>query len=132
MSNAQPTFRIDDEHGQEIGVGYQTASAAREAAQRWADSMGRTAYWGEDREGGEMVAAEPAQAQRITVTIYRAGTEWCYAMWMGPVGDAEAFDSSDSLGIEDDCTEEEARDEAARQWPSAEIRRVADVNAETN
>lgn len=34
------------------------------------------------------------------VTVYRSGVEWCYAAWLAG-GD---YDSSDSIGIDDDAT----------------------------
>lgn len=54
------------------------------------------------------------------VNIYRNRNKWAYALWV----DGE-FDSSDSLDAE---TEAEARTEAVRLFPGADVRRVADTN----
>jgi hypothetical protein len=60
-------------------------------------------------------------ATKITrVTIYRDGSAWCYAAWVG-----REHDHNDTLP--DAATEADARRELAAMFPSAEIARVNDV-----
>jgi hypothetical protein len=61
--------------------------------------------------------------QPMIVNLYRAAGEWCYALF-----DGAAYDHSDTLGIEDDASEEEARAEIAEMFPDAAVRIVADVD----
>lgn len=53
------------------------------------------------------------------VNIYRDGQAWCYSAWI-----EREFDHSDTL--ESDC-EDLAREEVAKMFPSAQIRRIADA-----
>lgn len=57
------------------------------------------------------------------VNIYRSNGEWCYSAWKA---DGE-WDSSDPLGITDECTSCEAEREARVWFPGAEITKVPDI-----
>ena len=59
----------------------------------------------------------------ITINIYKAWSKWCYSAWT-----SYGFDHSDTLGCPDDTPDSEAHDEAAWQFPEADIARVADVS----
>ena len=53
------TYTIESGHGDQIATGIQSETAAAHHAQRIADQTGRTVYWGEDCEGGEMHEVRP-------------------------------------------------------------------------
>ena len=57
------------------------------------------------------------------VGIYRASGEWCYAAFRG-----KEFDCSDTLDVSVSAEEPEARAEALRLFPGADIRRVEDIS----
>lgn len=57
-----------------------------------------------------------------TVNVYRNLGVWCYALF-----GADGYDHSDTLGLSDDATAQDALDEAAEQFPAATIVRVADT-----
>lgn len=54
------TYTIESGFGDQIAAGIQTETEAARYAQRIADQTGRTVYWGEDREGGEMHEVNPS------------------------------------------------------------------------
>jgi hypothetical protein len=43
------TYRIDDEHGNEISCGFRTKAEAKKAAKAWSKRTGNKAYVSEDR-----------------------------------------------------------------------------------
>ena len=66
----------------------------------------------------------PAPGQ-VDIRIYRAGTQWCYAADV----DGE-YDSSDTLDVDDDASEEDAEAAARADYPDAQtvsVTRVADI-----
>lgn len=52
-------YTIESGFGDEIAAGIQTDTEAARHAQQIADQTGRTVYWGEDCEGGEMHEVRP-------------------------------------------------------------------------
>ena len=57
------------------------------------------------------------------VNVYKNQGEWCYAMFVGG-----ELDHNDVLDIDDDATDNEAREEAQRQFENASVHRVYDTN----
>lgn len=55
------TYTIESGFGDQLAAGIQTETEAARNAQRIADQTGRTVYWGEDRDGGEMHEVNPAR-----------------------------------------------------------------------
>lgn len=63
----------------------------------------------------------------IEIRIYRAGNEWCFA------ADSDGqYDTSDTIGVDDDASEEEAGSEIRRQYADrghtiVSVKRIADI-----
>lgn len=65
------------------------------------------------------------EANNMTINVYRAGAEWCYAAFV-----SGGYDHSDTVGIEDSASEAEAMAEMAEQFPQAKLRRVEDLQGD--
>lgn len=65
------TYTIESGFGDQIAAGIQTETEAARHAQQIADQTGRTVYWGEDREGGEMHEVRPVVSEETRSRILR-------------------------------------------------------------
>lgn len=65
------TYTIESGFGDQIAAGIQSETEAARHAQRIADRTGRTVYWGEDREGGEMREVNPTVSAENSARILR-------------------------------------------------------------
>jgi hypothetical protein len=61
----------------------------------------------------------------VRVHVYRAAGEWWYSAW----DDEGGFDHVECLNVPDSATDAEALAAAAALWPTADIVRVPDVDA---
>lgn len=71
------------------------------------------------------MATTRGENEIAVVNIYRASGEWCYAAFTLDGG----FDCSDTIGVDDDAREDEAREAIRVAFPGIAIKRVGDIGA---